>query len=50
MRLTLTTNEGVVLDWTDVTADEWRAETARHPHGLAASLDPGETALAEDRV
>lgn len=45
MRLTLTTDDGEVLDTTTLTATEYAAETARNPAGILAQLQPGREAL-----
>lgn len=48
MRLTLTTNDGEVLDTVSLSATEFRAEVARYPFTTLARFSPGTTALDAD--
>lgn len=45
MRLTLTTDDGTLLDLITITGDEFRAEVSRNPNGILSGLHPGENAL-----
>ena len=42
MRLTLTTDDGVLLDTMPLTREDYREEVERHPHGVLARLSPGD--------
>ncbi len=41
MRLQLISNDGELLDSTDLTADEFADEVAKAPHSVLALLSPG---------
>lgn len=49
MKLLITTDEGEVLDSTDVSVMDWKAEMRMHPQGLLSLLNPGDDALRESR-
>ena len=48
MRLTLTTDDGELLDAVTISGAEFRAETDNHPTGILAQLQPGDDALDKE--
>lgn len=42
MKLTLTDDDGILLDMTTLTTAEYRAEVKAHPTGILANLQPGD--------